>query len=276
MFKRMNGLTLSLAGFGLAAAAPAAFADEHCGDLGDCRVYTEMNASDGDIGLHALFDGSGWTSAMMIGPGGSTVLESTLTNDANAPLEDQELTENFFESTEPPCELELDEGDGYKTLATFLAEFDAGTYTFNLNSGDEVGTAPFTHDIPAAPADVEFDGKHISWEYGEDLGECVTWPAGFEPIEEDGIIAYEVVLEPDDDDFSHFVFKTQVPASVNKITVPKEYLRALPADIPLKVEVGAIEKRETGHLFGNQTFTEEDGFCNNPSQQQCEEEDEEE
>lgn len=276
MFRKLNGLSLSvtsLAGLALATAAPVSTADEHCGALGDCRVLIEMNASDGDIGLHALFDGSGWTNAQIQAPdGGGVVFETQLTDDVAAPVATQQLTENFFESTELPCEAALADGGAFKTLTTFLSEFEAGDYTFNLDMGAEVGTGPLTHAIPAAPADVDFDGQDITWAYGDDLGECVTWPTGFHPIKENKIIAYEVVMEPDDDDFSHFTFNVRVPASVNVVRVPQAYLDALPGDLPLKVEVGAIEERKKGHPFGNQTFTEEDGFCNNPNQEECPEE----
>ena len=58
--------------------------------------------------------------------------------------------------------------------------------------------------------------------------------------------------------------------------MPSEYLASLDPNTPLKVEVGAIERRVNAMLdesFGNTTFTEEDGFCNNSNQNKCEEED---
>jgi hypothetical protein len=146
------------------------------------------------------------------------------------------------------------------TLTEFLLRFPAGPYFFSLDSAVQAGSTDLTHIIPAAPAEVDFDGKRISWEYGNDLGECTTLPGGFEVAGEDEIAGYEVVLEPDDDELSKFKFTIQVPPDVNEVVVPKAYLRSLGADTPLKVEVGAIEERPDGS-FGNQTFTEEDGFC---------------
>lgn len=261
-----------LAIFAIAGCASSAWADEHCGDLGDCRVLIEINASDGDIGFHTLFDGEGWVEARMMDPGGNTILEESV-SDGVSFLATQLMTENFFESAEPPCEASLveEEGDEWRTLVDFLSLFPAGEYSFDLDG--DTGSTTLTHVIPAAPEDVLFDGHTISWEYGEDLGECVTWPMDFEPAGEDSIIGYEVVLEPED--LSFFTYSIRVPADVNKVRVPKQYLRSLPRNTPLKVEVGAIEDRDG--LPGNQTFTEEDGFCNNPSQQRCEgDEDEEE
>jgi hypothetical protein len=50
-----------------------------------------------------------------------------------------------------------------------------------------------------------------------------------------------------------------------------ELLMALPEETELKVEVGAIELRPN-ESFGNQTFTEEDGFCRTEDGS-CEEDD---
>ena len=260
-----------------AATALPALADEPCTngggeDLGECKVYIEINASDGDIGLHALLDGEGWNLAQISNADG-LIFEAEAVATTN--LGDQKLTENFFESTEPACKFDPEEPEEpVQTLAEFLLRFPAGDYDFNLDSGDQTGTTALTHVIPAAPAEVDFNGHDITWEYGDDLGECET-PAGFELAEEGDIIGYEVVMEPDDDELSAFTFAARVGPDVNKIRVPKAYLDALAPNTPLKVEIGAIERRLNGS-FGNQTFSEEDGFCNNPSQQRCPEDDDEE
>ena len=247
-------------------------ADEPCDDLDECRVLIEINASDGDIGFHVLFDAEGWTTATISDPSSMPIFEEIASN----ALEEQTLTENFFESAEPVCEegLKEDPEDEVVTLPEFLARFPAGTYTFSLDSGDQTGSTDLTHLIPAAPAEVDFDGKRISWKYGDDLGECTTLPGGFELAEEDDIAGYEVVLEPDDDELAKFKFTLQVPPDVNEVVVPKAYLRSLGDDTPLKVEVGAIEERADGS-FGNQTFTEEDGFCAARNQKKCQDEEEE-
>ena len=260
-----------------------AIADEPCGDLEECRAFIEINASDGDIGFHALLDAEGWERARIIDPDGKKIFEER----ARGALKDQKLTENFFESAEPLCEEELveeGEDDEVVTLPEFLERFPAGPYEFRTRGkggGDEVsvGITMFTHLIPAAPADVDFDGSEISWKYGDDLGECTTFPEGFMLADELDIVGYEVVLEPDDDALGSFKFTVQVPSDVVEtsysVTVPLEYLASLPGDTPLKVEVGAIERRVDVMMlesFGNTTFTEEDGFCNNADQEMCPEE----
>ncbi|MDX1756182.1 MAG: hypothetical protein R3175_09005 [Marinobacter sp.] len=276
MFKDTKLLTISLSALLTGLTATPVAADAPCNELDECRVIIEINATDGDIGFHVLFDAEGWRQATITSADGEKIFKEAVSDS----LRDQLMTENFFESTEPVCEEELaeEEGDEVVTLPEFLARFAAGFYNFRVkleDGGELAGSTILTHNIPAAPADVEFDGSEISWSYGDDLGECTTLPEMFTPASEGEIVGYEVVLEPDDDAWSAFTFSIRVPPAVNSVTVPSEYLAALPADLPLKVEVGAIEQRPNGS-FGNQTFSEEDGFCNNADQELCPEEKEEE
>jgi hypothetical protein len=244
-------------------------ADEPCpGDeLDECRVLIEINASDGDIGFHALLDAEGWREARIHDPDGNKIFEES----PGKNLREQTLTENFFESAEPPCWWEADnedvdwDEDEVATLEEFLERFPAGAYEFRnkLEGGEELaGSTILTHVIPAAPVDVDFDGEVITWGYDveaeEVLGQCEV-PEGL--VIAENLAAFEVVLEPEDDEFSAFKFTVQVPPEVNQVSVPTEYLMALPEETELKVEVGAIELRPN-ESFGNQTFTEEDGFCN--------------
>src|SRR3546814_4813850 len=89
-------LTLAIAG---GASLPAQ-ADAPCGDLDECRVLIEINATDGDIGFHVLFDAEGWKQSRIRDPNGRVIHQSS----AHGGLGDQSLTENFFESAEPVCE----------------------------------------------------------------------------------------------------------------------------------------------------------------------------
>ena len=72
--------------------------------------------------------------------------------------------------------------------------------------------------------------------------------------------AFEVVLEPDLEDgdpVGSLKFTIRVPGDTLMVEVPATYLLSLPADTPVKIEVGAIGNDD------NATFTEEDGFCVN-------------
>lgn len=253
----------------LVGGASSALADTPCGELDECRVLIEINATDGDIGFHVLFDAEGWKEGRIADPAGKMIFKTQ----ANGSLQDQNLTENFFESAEPVCEAALaeDADEVVVTLPEFLERFPAGAYDFRIKLAQDrelAGATLVTHSIPAAPADVDFDGSEISWSYGDDVGECTTLPAGFAVAAEASIVGYEIVMEPEDDAFANFTFTTLVPNGANSVTVPIEYLASLPANTPLKIEVGAIERRPNGS-FGNQTFSEEDGFCNNVDQNLC-------
>lgn len=246
---------------------PVVVADEPCGELEACRAYIEVNASDGDIGFHALFDAEDWRAARIVDSTGKLIFKESV----NAVLHEQKMTENFFESAEPVCESSLaeDEDDEVVTLPEFLQRFPVGVYQFSVkldNGGELAGTTMFTHVIPAAPVNVDFDGSEINWSYGNSLGECTTVPNGFMVAPLMDIAGYEVVLVPEE--LSDFTFAVRVPVGTNSVTVPEEYLSSLPPDTPLKIEVGAIERRANGSL-GNQTFTEQDGFCNNADQTDC-------
>jgi hypothetical protein len=266
-------LSATAAGFALAIAAGSASATEPCGDLGECKVLIEINSSDGDIGFHFLMDGDDLKSAKILDPKGKTIFMDK----AKGTLKDQALTETFAESAEPVCRKELaeDEDDTVVTVKKFIKRWSAGNYKFRGKDveGELVkGKSPLTHDLPAAPADVDFDVDTgvISWsDAGDDLGECAT-SEELDALVADGILPthpkdvvvreYEAVLEPDveeGDPLGNLKFTIRVPADQLSVSVPAELLAALPADTPAKLEVGAIG------LEDNATFTEEDGICVN-------------
>lgn len=267
-------LSLSItAAFAVATSVGVATATEPCGDFGECKALIEINASDGDIGFHFLMDGDDLNSARIRDPNGGKVFE----DNAKGPLKEQKLTETFAESAEPVCKPALaeDEDDTVVTLPEFIERWSAGTYTFE-GSGDEgeksEGETELSHDLPAAPADLDLDvvTGEISWsDSGDDLGECATnleldalVAAGVLPThpEDVAVMEWEAVFEPDVEDgdpTGNLKFSVRVPAGQLSVTVPAELLNSLPADTPVKVEVGAIG------VDDNATFSEEDGFCIN-------------
>ncbi|MDH3629144.1 MAG: hypothetical protein OEV00_02810, partial [Acidobacteriota bacterium] len=256
----------------IGVGAPGVLATEPCGDHGECKVLIEINSTDGDIGFHFLFDGDDLISARMEDPDGEKIYQ----NRASGKLAEQFLTENFAESAEPLCwpDPEADADDEIVTLEEFLDLWEAGTYTF-IGRGEEgeksEGETTLTYELPAAPADVDFDGSVISWSAGDDLGNCasageldVLVMDGVLPVhpESVAVAAWEIVLEPDVDDgdpAGALVFSIRVAGDIplTQVTVPADYLASLPDDTPVKVEVGAIG------VDDNATFSEEDGFCVN-------------
>jgi hypothetical protein len=256
----------------LGAGTTAANAAEPCGDFGECKALIEINASDGDIGFHFLMDGDDLNSGRIFDPLGAKLFE----DEAKGRLREQGLTELFAESAEPLCwsDPEADPDEEIVTLEEFLARWVAGTYLFTGKSdGGEKseGETELTHEIPAAPADVAFDGSVISWAAGNDLGKCASQAelndlvaANVLPVHPESVpvAAWEIVLEPDvedEDPTGDLVFSIRVSGGIEpkQVTVPADYLASLPANTPVKIEVGAIGVND------NATFTEVDGFCVN-------------
>ena len=252
-------------------AVTVATATEPCEDFGECKVLIEINATDGDIGFHFLMDGDDLKSAKIYGPNGKKIFEDK----AKGALKEQKLTETFVESAEPLCWLdpERDEDDEIVFLEEFLERWADGFYLFEGKGEDKekaYGETELTYALPAAPADVDFDGAVISWDAGDDLGNCASaaeldglvWDRILPIHPEDVTVdAWEVVLEPDVDDgdpLGGLKFTIRVPGDIEmpgSVTVPSEYLDFLPAGTPVKIEVGAIGGED------NATFSEEDGFC---------------
>jgi len=263
--------TALVLGLGLMAAT-AATATEPCGDFGECKALIEINSTDGDIGFHFLMDGDDLTAGRIDDPDGAKVFQ----DQAKGPLAEQKLTETFAESAEPLCwpDPEADPDEEIVTLEEFLDRWAAGTYLFTgmgENGEKSEGETELTYELPAAPADIDFDDSVISWDAGNDLGHCASFAeladlvaAGVLPVhpEDVTVAAWEVVLEPDVEDgnpLGSLVFSIRVPGDVSprEVTVPADYLAALPDDTPVKIEVGAIGTDD------NATFSEEDSFCVN-------------
>lgn len=104
----------SLAALAAAAgiAAPAA-----AQEFSVFELYYELNASDGDVGLHGKLDGDTWRMAEIKGPGGTFRVMKALANDDSV---DFGLNELFFESNEPPLE--------DRSFADLKALFPPGVY----------------------------------------------------------------------------------------------------------------------------------------------------
>jgi hypothetical protein len=266
---------ITLAYLGLSQAIAQEPCPESDGDIGECKVLIEINASDGDIGFHFLIDAEEAYAIRMDDPNGAKVFEDK----AFGPLREQTMTETFVESAEPLCWPDPEEPDeDVVSLREFLELWAEGTYDIRVDSegGEKVfGETFLSHDLPAAPADVDFTGTSITWLPGNDLGHCaplVCENCGVETVGEvvgDFLIpdpssvpvaAWEVVMEPDVDDgdpIGDEVFSVRVSPATTFVDVPVAYLLSLPADTPVKIEVGAIG------VDSNATFTEEDGFCIN-------------
>ena len=270
---------VALAALAVGSTATLTSATEPCGDFGECKALIEINSTDGDIGFHFLMDGDDLLFARLRGPDGLVFHE-----EARGPMTEQFLTETFVESAEPLCwdDPEAEPGEEIVTLEEFLDRFSAGLYVaLGKDEDGEIseGVTHLTYEIPAAPAEVDFDGSVITWDAGDDLGNCATNEelgmlvmAGTLPVhpEDVEVIMWEIVLEPDVEDGDptgqlEYVIRVAGDIAVKEVEVPPSYLASLPDDTPVKIEIGAIGGED------NATFSEEDGFCVNEVEG-CEEE----
>jgi len=275
------------------AGLSQAFAQEPCpesdGDIGECKVLIEVNATDGDIGFHFLIDAEDARAVRMDDPNGAKIFE----DQAYGPLAEQTMTETFLESAEPLCwpDPDADEEDleDVVSLREFRDTWEPGLYTITVkNDGGEkvFGETELTYNLPAAPQAVDFDGTSITWNAGTDLGHCA-------PLADEGfgvetvadvldiiadpsavlVAAWEVVMEPDvadgdpigDEAFSVRISGDTLPPLY--VDVPAAYLASLPDNTPVKIEVGAIG------FDANATFSEVHGFCANEVGDGCDEDD---
>ncbi len=270
MHQRMTRIFPVAIALVLAAGTTVVMATEPCIDFGECKALIEINATDGDIGFHFLMDGDDLNSARLFDPNGAKVFQ----DQAKGPLTEQKLTETFAESAEPLCwpDPDADPDEEIVTLEEFLDRWAAGTYTFTgkADGGEKsIGTTELTYELPAAPSDVDFDGSVITWDAGDDLGNCAS-AIELDVLVEDGVLpvhpenvvvaAWEIVLEPDVADGNptgslKFTIRVAGDIGTKAVTVPADYLASLPTDTPVKIEVGAIG------VDDNATFSEEDGFC---------------
>lgn len=237
-------------------------------EFSDFEVFVEINATDLDAGLQGMVDGPAWRTATVKGFDGKTIFRFRPADS----LKDHGVTEERWESNEPPFEPSPEAEPGY-TLDVFLDLFPEGTYTASGETVDGVklrATTELTHYLPAGPHVTSHD-EDDEVERGSDL--IITWnevTTEFAPDDPQGestdsleseIVEYIVVAEytlvlnvggPDEEEISGSV-TIDSPPDVFSAVIPAEFLPAEPGpddELEFKIEVGAVEES------GNLTFTE--------------------
>jgi hypothetical protein len=216
-------------------------------EIATAKLIIEFNATDDDIGVHGAFDDDGWKRLCVFDPSGRPILHVG----PRGQLLDLTMAGIFFESREPPA--------SEFSFADLQAAFPEGEYTVRGESFDGttlVGSATFTHDVPAAPAiiapalaedpkgtrrsPVPLDGLLIDWDQ-------VTETVDGGPV---SITGYEVIVTKEEHDdahgFSRPIYDVHVPADVDRLPVPREFLEP---NTVYELEVLALE------VSGNQTIS---------------------
>jgi hypothetical protein len=235
-------------GSAVSAGGEAADCPTEGAEFADAKIFIEHNATDEDTGVHALFAADGWTELCVTDPNGQRLAVVR----PEGQLGDLGVADLFWESREPA-------NDEY-SIEDLEADFPEGEYRvsgIDLEGNPMVGTAEFTHAIPAAPTitapsplaeDAETavdathppDGFEVSWE-------PVTETIDGEPLD---VTGYEVIITDeafeDANGFSKPVYDVHVRPETTSLTVPLEFFT--PGTV-YELEVLALE------ASGNQTIS---------------------
>jgi hypothetical protein len=195
------------------------------------ELFIEKNGTDKDAGLQMELDGQKWRSFKLRDPDEDTLVDI----EAEGRLRDFGLTENFFESSEPPFDR--------LPFNKFKKRFPEGKYTFRghtIGGRKLVGSDKLSHLVPHRPNvtspeegdEVDPDGFTVTWD-------PVTSPAGVE------IVRYIVIVTQEDPDVREVSMDLRRGAT--SASIPGEFLRS---GTDTEIEVLAREKS------GNQTITE--------------------
>jgi hypothetical protein len=216
-------------------------------EIATAKLIVEYNATDRDIGVHGAFDDHGWKRLCVFDPNDRPVLHVG----PRGQLLDLTMAGIFFESREPPA--------SEFSFADLRAAFPEGRYRVRGRSFDGtilVGSATFTHDVPAAPVitapelaeepeatrknPVPLEGLVIDWDQ-------VTETVDGGPVD---ITGYEVIVTKENHNdphgFSRPIYDVHVPAAVDRLPVPKAFLQR---NTVYELEVLALE------ASGNQTIS---------------------
>jgi len=203
----------------------------------EAELFLELNATDGDLGLHLKADGDGWKRLILTDARFHRLLDVRVKGNLGREIG---LTELFSESAEPSFdEVPKDE---------FLALFRPGFYFFfakTLEGPWMVGTTILTH---ALPGEVELVSPEEDGEVDSEEDLVVEWESLDDPDSAgSGLEFYEVVVEKDEDDERLRVFRVDMLPSDTSIRVPAEFLEE---GKDYKVEIVAQE------TSGNRTSIE--------------------
>ncbi len=119
-------------------------------EFAEARLFFELNDTDGDLGIHGMWDGMPWKSISIEGPHERELLNVWV----RGRLRQQGLTEMFFESAEPDFE-EL-------SPDRFFRRFPEGTYDIGgvtLDGKELEAEIELSHTLAARPGNLTVNGE---------------------------------------------------------------------------------------------------------------------
>ncbi len=188
-------------------------------------IYFELNATDGDVGLHGILDGQAWADARISGPGGTFDVIRAISNQDSPEFG---MTELFFESNEPP----LDERS-FKELVTL---FPPGAYHFSgltIANQPIMGKDTLSSAMPCpARVRVSRTGEGdvvIAWRlrpgnYDPDTTVC----SKIKPVAAASVQAFFSIEDPDTGVSRNF--SADLPPTARSVEVPDEFLAGVDFD----------------------------------------------
>ena len=214
--------------------------------IATAKLIIEYNATDDDLGVHGAFDDHGWSELCVLDPTGRPIAVF----DPRGQLDALTMAGVFFESREPPA--------SEYSMEDLATAFPEGQYAVRGKSFDGnvlIGSATFTHAVPAPPvitapaiaADAADPGAPVARAGLAVRWQPVTQTVTGAPV---NITGYEVIVTKEQHDdphgFSKPMYDVHVPAGVNALNVPLEFLES---NTVYELEVLALETR------GNQTIS---------------------
>ena len=223
------------------AATPSGTAPARVVRVKDARLKFEINATDGDGGVHVFIDADSWKELSLYDPSGARVLTATTTGR----MARQGGTELFLESAEPPFTR--------LPIPKLLARFPKGRYTIRgtgLAGERYVGTAILSHRLPAGPELVSPLPSHGPQKLDDTT---VVWKP-VAPPPRGAIIGYQVlVVQPETGIrvMPKITLDVTMPATATSLRVPAGFLSP---GTEYEWEVLAIE-RGGNQTLSSSTFT---------------------
>ncbi len=236
----------------LGAAAPAGWADDNDAEIpfDEAHLFFELNDTDGDLGIHALIDGTEWKRLEIEDPNEQMMLDVRVLGR----LRRQGLTELFFESAEPPFN-EL-------RPARFFRRFPEGMYEIGGTTldGEELeSTVELSHVLAAPPRNITISGIPAAVNCDADPLPSVSGPVviDWDPVTGShpeigtpgvpvAVEKYQLIVEREEPTL--LIFSVDLPPNVTKFRVPSGFI-ALGDEFKFEIIVRAEES-------GNQTAVE--------------------